>query len=230
MPHFFTLSDHQWSWHVSVTHWPLASVKNCLQKWFSNANLGQFIRWFSCESDLGWKPMFPSQQWSRLWLGAIRHQAITWAIVDQDPCRHMASLGVSELKHEHVKSWLQRVIWFYKNLCLLILFQRFWIQFCWSNDIFVTDSNISMLSYTHQGISNHKQLACLFQQFVQANIKETSKLHLTGPLWVVPPVTGGFSSQSSVMWKLFPSHDIIISDLTSHLSLDIVTSYLISQE
>ena len=33
------------------------------------------------------------------WLGAIRQQAITWANVDPDLCRHMASLGHNELKH-----------------------------------------------------------------------------------------------------------------------------------
>ena len=31
-------------------------------------------------------------------LGAIRQQAITWANVDPDLCRHVASLGHNELK------------------------------------------------------------------------------------------------------------------------------------
>ena len=38
-----------------------------------------------------------SQHWFRWWLGAIRQQAITWASVDLDPCRHMTSLGHNEL-------------------------------------------------------------------------------------------------------------------------------------
>ena len=38
-----------------------------------------------------------SQHWFRWWLGAVRQQAITWANVDTDPCRHMASLGHNEL-------------------------------------------------------------------------------------------------------------------------------------
>ena len=38
-----------------------------------------------------------SQHWFSLWLGAIRQQAITWANVDPDLCRQMASLGLSEL-------------------------------------------------------------------------------------------------------------------------------------
>ena len=32
------------------------------------------------------------------WLGAVRQQAITWANVDLDPCRHMTSLGYNELR------------------------------------------------------------------------------------------------------------------------------------
>ena len=38
-----------------------------------------------------------SQHWFRKWLGAVRQQAITWADVDPDLCRHMASLGPNVL-------------------------------------------------------------------------------------------------------------------------------------
>ena len=34
------------------------------------------------------------------WLGAVLHQAITWAQVDPDLCRHMASLSHNELKND----------------------------------------------------------------------------------------------------------------------------------
>ena len=34
-----------------------------------------------------------SQHWLRQWLGAARQQTITWANVDPDLWRHMASLG-----------------------------------------------------------------------------------------------------------------------------------------
>ena len=88
---------HHYDFVSNFWHLPGARVKNCWQN--HNANLGKFIKWFSCASGLGWKPMFPSQQWPRLWLGAVRQQAITCTIVDQDPCRHMASLGVDELRH-----------------------------------------------------------------------------------------------------------------------------------
>ena len=41
--------------------------------------------------------LMKSQHWFRQWLGAIRHQAITWASVDPDLYPHMASQGHSEL-------------------------------------------------------------------------------------------------------------------------------------
>ena len=37
-----------------------------------------------------------SQHWFRIWLGAVRQQAITWTNVP-DPRRHMTSLGHNEL-------------------------------------------------------------------------------------------------------------------------------------
>ena len=44
-----------------------------------------------------WTSVMISQHWFRWWLGAVRQQAITGTNVDLDPCRHMASLGHSEL-------------------------------------------------------------------------------------------------------------------------------------
>ena len=46
----------------------------------------------SCEIAFKWM-----QQELTDWLGAIRQQAITWANVDPDLCRHVASLGQDEL-------------------------------------------------------------------------------------------------------------------------------------
>ena len=37
-----------------------------------------------------------SRHWFRYWLGVIRHQAITWANVDPNLCRHIPSLGHNE--------------------------------------------------------------------------------------------------------------------------------------
>ena len=38
-----------------------------------------------------------SQHWVRLWLGAIRQQAISWANIDTDFCHRIASLGHNDL-------------------------------------------------------------------------------------------------------------------------------------
>ena len=48
-------------------------------------------------------PLMISQHWFRWWLGAIRHQAITWANVDPVLYHHMASFGHSELINIHYK-------------------------------------------------------------------------------------------------------------------------------
>ena len=47
-----------------------------------------------------------SQHWFRQWLGAIGQQAITWANVDPDLCRHMVSLGQNELNSIFTKTHL----------------------------------------------------------------------------------------------------------------------------
>ena len=47
-----------------------------------------------------------SQHWFRQWLGAVRQQAITWANVDPDLCRQMASLGHNELTMSCERFWL----------------------------------------------------------------------------------------------------------------------------
>ena len=51
----------------------------------------------SCEIALRWMPLMLSQHWFRQWLGAIWHQAITWANIDWDLCHHMVSLCHNEL-------------------------------------------------------------------------------------------------------------------------------------
>ena len=45
-----------------------------------------------------------SQYLPRSWLGAIRQQAITWANIDPNLCRHVMSLGHNELmsNNEHL--------------------------------------------------------------------------------------------------------------------------------
>ena len=42
-------------------------------------------------------PLRKGQHWFRKWLGAFQQQAITWANVDPDLIRHIASLGHNDL-------------------------------------------------------------------------------------------------------------------------------------
>ena len=67
-----------------------------------------------------------SQHWFRWWLGAVRQQAITWANVDPNLCRHMASLGPDEL-------------------ITILVPQDFWHQICnlW-NEICLCFHNINL--------------------------------------------------------------------------------------
>ena len=71
-------------------------------------------------------PRIPSQTWFRLWLGAVRHQAITWASVDQVICQHVASLEGKELilwesivtrGFQILTSMLQNNLLFWKLCC-----------------------------------------------------------------------------------------------------------------
>ena len=52
------------------------------------------------------------------WLAAIRHQAITWANVDPDLCRHMASLAHNDLT-------LYEIISFEERYSLIYIFYYF---------------------------------------------------------------------------------------------------------
>ena len=52
-----------------------------------------------------------SQHWFRQWLGAVRHQAITWVNVDHLLCHHIASLDHNKLMH-----WsLNKICWHFVN-------------------------------------------------------------------------------------------------------------------
>ena len=51
--------------------------------------------------ECNWILLMISQHWLRKWLGAVRQQAITWANVDPNLCRHMASLGHNELTDQN---------------------------------------------------------------------------------------------------------------------------------
>ena len=128
-----------------------------------------------------------TQHWFRLWLVAIRQQAITWANVDPDLCRHLASLSLNELTSPRFKKYQQA-----KYLV------------------------IAVTSHEHCDISDHWQINCLLSKLFRLTTKKTPKLHyLSGestcdrriPLTKVP-VTGGSPSQrvshaGSISWSVF---------------------------
>ena len=84
--------------------WDLLFILRDVQKskeWiFSNATFCISVCWYTNKTRMVLRPRFSSQHWYRLWLGSMRQQAITWANVDQDPCRHMASLDPNELMRD----------------------------------------------------------------------------------------------------------------------------------
>ena len=51
------------------------------------------LRWMSLDL------LMKSQHWFRWWLGAVRHQAITWVNVDPELCHLTTSKGQSEINH-----------------------------------------------------------------------------------------------------------------------------------
>ena len=80
-----------------LTHWPLGDLDVILKIWFSiwfnwllSSDLCMIMSSDNCHRSDRTLLMI-SQHWFRYWLGAFRQQAITWACVDQDPCRHMVS-------------------------------------------------------------------------------------------------------------------------------------------
>ena len=66
------------------------------------------------------------EHWFKQWPGAVRHQAITWANVDPDPYRHMASLWHTELT----------CIW---HMCATTKYR--WIWHNWSQHLHKYDPN-----------------------------------------------------------------------------------------
>ena len=66
-----------------------------------------------------------TQHWFWLWLGAIRHQAITFTNVDSAQLSHMASLGLTELTQAlnllHAK-WANVKICVCVKICICVLY------------------------------------------------------------------------------------------------------------
>ena len=80
--------------NFQLTHWPLGNLNGILDIF---KHILVIDEWgISCEIALIWMSLDFTDDQSTL--VAWRQQAITWANVDQDLCRHMASLGYNELK------------------------------------------------------------------------------------------------------------------------------------
>ena len=67
---------------------------------------------------------------------------------------------------------------------------------------------ITVTSHGRQGVWNYRILDCLYSNMFRPTIKETAKPTLPTLIDGIPPVTGGFPPQRSVMQKAFPCHDL----------------------
>ena len=55
-----------------------------------------------------------------------------------------------------------------------------------------------------RGVSNHRQIYCLFDRVFRRTLKKTSNLRVTGLCAGNPPVTGGFPTQGASNADFFP--------------------------
>ena len=94
-----------------------------------------------------------SQHWFRLWLGAVRQQAITWVNVDPYVHHHMVPLGQNELTNymlncfEETSKYITVTVWHHNEF---------------------------------DGVSNHWCIHCLLNHLFWCRSKKTSKLRVTG--------------------------------------------------
>ena len=88
------------SFHV-LTHSPLGDLIKILKIKFPHATFPSNNLQILIEIALQGFLKNSSQHWLRLWLDAVRQQAIIWANVDQDPCHHMPSLGHKALSYSY---------------------------------------------------------------------------------------------------------------------------------
>ena len=81
-----------------LTYPPQSDELLILHKW-SSSSCWWYVseRWIRPRMNATRPPLMISQQWFGWYLGALRQQTITWANVDHNPCRHMASFGHNEL-------------------------------------------------------------------------------------------------------------------------------------
>ena len=121
-----------------------------------------------------------SQHWFRWWLGAVRQQAITWASVDADLCRQMASLGLNELTGRVMSA----------ELDTFIVYTFLWTPMMYHRDC--PGYVIQAIPWRHNerdGVSNHQPHDCLRNRLFKWRSKKTPKLRITGLCAHKGPVT-----------------------------------------
>ena len=106
-------SGQGWDIVACLTHWSLGDLDVILKIQISflfylcvSSYLLMIMPSDECHKTL----VLISQHWFRSWLGAVRQQAISWANVDPDLCRHMLSLGPNESSSrwqvtQHIRCW-----------------------------------------------------------------------------------------------------------------------------
>ena len=131
-----------WGWHELcchywLNHWLLGDLDATLKILFSS-----LLYWLVpselllIKSSDEWyrNLLMISQHWFRYWLGAVRQQAITWANVDPDLCRRMASLGHNKhvrlilsvftcLKYHWWICIAERLVYCHLNSCSLYTYE-----------------------------------------------------------------------------------------------------------
>ena len=91
-----------------------------------------------------------SQHWFRYWLGAIRHQAITWANVDPDLCHHMVVLG-----HNWVKCSINcKLIYSFLQWCVHLVSRVAYTDFLGQKQSYCQISNIRCTKSPNLNVSH----------------------------------------------------------------------------
>ena len=97
-PHFYekiTISNslkaqkHHVLTGLLIGSWDIWMQFSTLFYWLVSLDLLTIMPWNKSHKIL----LIINQYWFRQWVGVVRQQAITWANVDLDLCRHMPSLG-----------------------------------------------------------------------------------------------------------------------------------------
>ena len=90
-----------------------------------------------------------------------------------------------------------------------------------------------MTSYKCHGVSNKRQINCLFNSFLSLPSEKASKLHITGPLRRIHQWPLDSPHKGPVMRKASPCHDIMISSTgqpTNNTKNDLDMSFMVEGE